>query len=214
MKLKKIVSLALAGVLAVSMLAGCANKPGTTPNDPTTEPTNDLAAAVIAALDEDTTEKVTFTADSTLADTAAAVVAKYGYNNTTNFTDKNLAAIDTDLTEHALWNVATVKTEKDAKEAVKEASGTYAVAKAATALSGGDAAYAAKQLAKEIDTKVAQLEAESAVYDNDDGDRCRVEYSYTGKVAVVTAADATTGAVNYYLAYTITRTGTVAEAGF
>ena len=39
MKLKKIASLALAGVMAVSMLAGCSTTPNEVPQDPTTPPT-------------------------------------------------------------------------------------------------------------------------------------------------------------------------------
>ena len=42
MKLKKIASLMLAGVMAVSMLAGCSN--GTKPENPTNEPTGDNAS--------------------------------------------------------------------------------------------------------------------------------------------------------------------------
>src|SRR5699024_6876307 len=52
MKLKKIASLALAGIMAVSMLAGCKSNPADpeTPNEPTT-PVTGAAAYANAALD-------------------------------------------------------------------------------------------------------------------------------------------------------------------
>ena len=62
MKLKKIAALALAGVMAVSMLAGCAGKGTDDKNDIT-----DLTSAVIAQLSSDTTKKVTFTKSTDLA---------------------------------------------------------------------------------------------------------------------------------------------------
>ena len=75
MKLKKIASLALAGVMAVSMLAGCAtNKPEEKPDEgPVT--TTSLSTEV-GALVEDVPEYVTF-ADSDKLDSALKAAVEY-----------------------------------------------------------------------------------------------------------------------------------------
>ena len=74
MKLKKIASLALAGVMAVSMLAGCATtKPETKPEEPT-ETTG--ISKEVGALVEDAPEYVTF-ADSAELDSALKAAVEY-----------------------------------------------------------------------------------------------------------------------------------------
>ena len=79
MKLKKIASLALAGVMAVGMLAGCSTTPST-PNDPETPVvTNGISADVkarIEANDVDIPEYVTF-ADDTDLDEALTYAVQY-----------------------------------------------------------------------------------------------------------------------------------------
>ena len=68
MKLKKIASLMLAGIMGVSMLAGC--KSGTTPNDDSSSSevttVSDAASAINAALDE-AKETISFTGSDELA---------------------------------------------------------------------------------------------------------------------------------------------------
>ena len=68
MKLKKIASLMLAGIMAVSMLAGC--KSGTTPNDDSSSSevttVSDAASAINAALDE-AKDTISFTGSDELA---------------------------------------------------------------------------------------------------------------------------------------------------
>ena len=67
MKLKKIASLMLAGIMAVSMLAGC--KTGTEPTDPETPatPVTGVAATVNNELDENA-EKISFTDNKVVED--------------------------------------------------------------------------------------------------------------------------------------------------
>ena len=67
MKLKKLLALALAGVMAVSMLAGC--KGGNKTEDPTEEPTGDTSiAAALNEKQEDNDVKVNFVYDNTIED--------------------------------------------------------------------------------------------------------------------------------------------------
>ena len=71
MKLKKIASLMLAGVMAVSMLAGCSttsNDQPTNPTDPIQPGTDGISNAVEARIDGDVPEYVTFADDKDLDD--------------------------------------------------------------------------------------------------------------------------------------------------
>ena len=68
MKLKKIASLALAGIMAVSMLAGCKDNPSSS-SEPTTPvtPVTGAAAAINAELDE-TKDQINYTESTVLRD--------------------------------------------------------------------------------------------------------------------------------------------------
>ena len=81
MKLKKIASLALAGVMAVSMLAGCSgkgNNSGNNNGDGVVTATGVNADTVIAALKDATTEAVKVTASSELQNELETVVKYLG----------------------------------------------------------------------------------------------------------------------------------------
>ena len=79
MKLKKIASLALAGVMAVSMLAGCAtaNVEPEQPEKPETPATSAAADALYSELTGSAKEKVTAVADAELDSVLDSAVAKY-----------------------------------------------------------------------------------------------------------------------------------------
>ena len=77
MKLKKIASLALAGVMAVSMLAGCAtNKPEEKPGEGEGPVTTTSLSTEVGALVKDVPEYVTF-ADSDKLDNALKAAVEY-----------------------------------------------------------------------------------------------------------------------------------------
>ena len=123
MKLKKIASLMLAGVMAVSMLAGCSN--GTKPEDDKKDPVvnTGMAGKVIAALDKDTTDKVAFTASSSLETTLQKAVQNVGTDISNNKLAANildaLLKVDTDLTSKAIPQANTrvyLKTQKRPKK--------------------------------------------------------------------------------------------------
>ena len=79
MKLKKIASLALAGVMAVSMLAGCAtaNVEPEQPEKPETPATSAAADALYSELTGSAKEKVTAVANADLDSALDNAVAKY-----------------------------------------------------------------------------------------------------------------------------------------
>ena len=83
MKLKKIASLALAGVMAVSMLAGCSNKGtennGTNDQEQTTTASS-LSSELRKALSNDAMRKVTAISNSKLDAALEDAVEKYFTN--------------------------------------------------------------------------------------------------------------------------------------
>lgn len=89
MKLKKIASLALAGIMAVSMLAGCSNgennNGGNSGDDNTviTPSTTPVVDAVNKGQDVTNDVKITFTADSKLDAALQKAVSVYGTDSTT-----------------------------------------------------------------------------------------------------------------------------------
>lgn len=222
MKLKKIAALALAGVMAVSMLAGCSGKGAGNKDE-----SSDLSAAVVAQLSKDTTDKITFTANNKLASAIVALKAKYGTANwTSSFTISELAKVDTAYTNaNALstYNITSDNaTAKEIADTLKASTATYAVKQSEIAdfPVGANTATVAKAIAAKIDKDVAgaasALKAQTGTYVVKDtstatGYTGRVNFTYTGTVSVYGDVDAQTGIVTYYLVYTITRTGTEAK---
>ena len=91
MKLKKIASLALAGVMAVSMLAGCSGNGGNggdNNNDDVVDTSVLGVDGIVSLLDEDTTKSVTFSADNSLQNALNKVVSEIG----TQIVSSNMSA--------------------------------------------------------------------------------------------------------------------------
>ena len=81
MKLNKVLALALSGVMAVSMLAGCSNNSGNGGQEgegEQTPATIQVAADLNKAISEDTQKKVTFTDDGALQEDLATAVTLNG----------------------------------------------------------------------------------------------------------------------------------------
>ena len=150
MKLKKIASLMLAGVMAVSMLAGCSN--GTKPDDDKKDPVvnTGLTGSVIAALDEDTTKNVTFSADSNLQAVLEKVVKNAGYDGLSKLTANDLVNVDSDLGKYAPLPGVTMSSNKSSTEATDKETQT-AVGLVYVAGEGQNESTIAKALASKID---------------------------------------------------------------
>ena len=217
MKLKKIASLALAGVMAVSMLAGCSN--GTKPDDGEKDPVVDssLTGKVIAALDEDTTKNVEFKADSNLEAVLKKAVQNAGsdWNNLNGITYDDLTVIDDDLGDSN--KLAAVSTAGKTEDTDKKESKAVFVEKVEG--QGKNVATIVKELAKKVDDREVgvtggnyvawkDLRAYSSDYTDNDGETYWYDFDYTAGVAVVAVSDAVTGATNYIVAVTVTRTPT------
>ncbi|HIZ58859.1 MAG TPA: hypothetical protein H9725_09895 [Candidatus Faecalibacterium gallistercoris] len=215
MKLKKIASLMLAGVMAVSMLAGCSN--GTKPDDDKKDPVvnTGLTGSVIAALDEDTTKNVTFSADSNLQAVLEKAVKNVGYNGLNDLKSiaTTMIAIDSDLGKYAPLPGVTMSSNKSSTEATDKETQT-AVGLVYVAGEGQNESTIAKALASKIDGEKiyeygsgswSDLPTDSRNYTDKDGEYW-YDFAYTAGVASVEVSDAVNGQTAYVVAYTVTRT--------
>ena len=214
MKLKKIASLMLAGVMAVSMLAGCSGN-GSNNNNNNDDPVVDssLTGQVIAALDEDTTKNVEFTADSNLEAVLNKVVSNVGYDDVKSIEWQDLVGVDSELgTWNQLPNVGKNQTTDDDKDEQK-AIFVYSIAG-----NGMNDATIAKELAGKIDehnigevsnndVSWVDLPEYTPTTSDNDGDYWYV-LDYTAGVATVEVSAAVTGETEYVVAVTVTRTPT------
>ena len=81
MKLKKIASLALAGIMAVSMLAGCNGSSSSTPTEPETPATSNYAATLQDALEGKARRIVTKAVANSELDSALQSAVDTYYND-------------------------------------------------------------------------------------------------------------------------------------
>ena len=209
MKLKKIASLMLAGIMAVSMLAGC--KSGNNSNgekDPVVD--SSLTGKVIAALDEDTTKNITFSANPSLQ-TALEKVLKNKGTAVSSVTSSDLAAVVPELIgDDQLVQITKSSDNKNSAENDSKTDDiTFVINNSLTA--GADEDYIAKEIAGKIDSAVASYDigkdSKSITYTFEQKD-FHYDFKYTGDVAVAKVTDAVTGVTSYVAVYTITRTAT------
>ena len=215
MKLKKFAAMMLAGVMAVSMLAGCAEG-GKKEDDKDPVVTTGMTGSVIAALDEDTTKNVKFAADSNLEAVLQKAVKNAGYNGMSKINATTLNKIDSDISKDTV--LANVNDVKDGVKAddKKESNATFVKYIAGQ---GMNEATVAKQLAAAIDDcKIGKVKLDavgwdelpesSMNYEDDDKKAYWYAFDYTADIAVVEASDAVTGQTGYVVAVTVTRTPT------
>ena len=193
MKLKKIASLALAGVMAVSMLAGCAGKTGTTDDNGNTVVTTGSSAASFFNDEQNETNKVevTFSYSASLESALTKAVKALGTNKKADkvravvystigvgddaFMTKDTAA-DGDTATHLY--VAKINDVWSEDAALKDA------------VDGLN-----NEVKDLIDTTFADNQAAGTKY---------FDFTYTGDVATITVEKAN-GTSVYYVAYTITQ---------
>ena len=225
MKLKKIASLMLAGVMAISMLAGCSNG-GNDNGDGTVVAPSTAAGKVIAGLDKDTADKVTFATDTAL-ETALQKMVKNAGVDTTKMASSELLKVNSKLatTVNGLDAVYTVD-NKNSTEATdkKEETGIwvyvldeagvsedYAVSKFINQIETNPVAYSWTAAGQKGDVVCSKLPEQSKTYVDADKNEYWYNFEYTGKVAVVEASNEVTGQSRYVVAYTVTRTPTKVE---
>ena len=218
MKLKKIASLMLAGVMAISMLAGCSNGGNTEKPE---EPTTSTAATDYAV--EDLTEALksrkddfTVTASASLQ-TALDAAAKVPGLPTTDFA-KYMASADSTLKTDLLADVYN----STANGATVEAS-TFGVAQY-TNTNDYNTKTAVQNLVNafmsnvniQTNAKLDNVASVSGIFKDTvagvEGDEYKYEYDYSVEVAVTSVENPVTDVVVYVMAYKVTRTPVKVEA--
>ena len=204
MKLKKIASLMLAGVMAVSMLTACGNNDKDNGQDGVVIETSSTSNAVNNGQSENNDVKVTFSPNATLTNLVSQIVTQkgdsasaadflsigvvtgkeYGTLKTTKYSD-NDSLDGTSVTQ--LYVLAPV---------------TYSATNNAQPV---NEAAAMEMLARRVNDAVEDLK------DSQDMDSVKVgdkyyAYDYTGEISDMVTLKKIDGTVSYYAVYTITQT--------
>ena len=213
MKLKKIASLALAGIMAVSMLAGC--NAASSSSSENTAPATGLVGKVIENLDEDVTKKVTFNAGSDLQTALNEMVTYYGSDKSmTNLTAVNLKKFDDDI---KIDKLPDAQTDSQVVGTDGDEQNTTVVVKVSS--SDTNESYVANKIADAIEkaaihktttngyivdlpVKGGDLKSSSTATTAD----CYYTFTYTGEVAVAEVDDSVNHSTVYVVALTVTRT--------
>ena len=215
MKLKKIASVALAGVMAVSMLAGC--KGGSTVvggNDDANVPS--IVTAVNDGQKATNDVKINFTSDATLENAAKKAVEMYQDNLSNN--------LKTAIEQNASLFGTTDDPDDFFGNKGSLMNTGYADGKTVTYFNGGAVAYSPASdayimnvAAKIVDNLVASLDDTTLVTedeaDSSNGVNATVEddkyydFSYTGKVCLFEYTSSA-GVTNYMMAIVIEQTMT------
>ena len=210
MKLKKIASLALAGVMAVSMLAGCGDTASSNPDDDKVEVvTTSIVDAVNNGQGADNDVTITFKDDAKLNDALSKAVKAMGENSTPDELMTQMSRL-TGMTP-AQWYFGNLLGEKDGiNDNLIEQDGDKVTRFVALNTRNIAAAQGAieKAIAKLLDENViSQLDDTTLNDDTKNGDKY-VNFDYEGSVSLVSSTD-NDGTVNYYVAVVITRTTNV-----
>ena len=214
MKLKKIASLMLAGVMAVSMLAGCSGNGSNNNNNNNDDPVvnTGMTGKVIAALDKDTTDKVAFTASSSLEIALQKAVQNVGSDVVGNagFAGEvmtELTKINPDLTSTEFVGGTEENDKKEQSYTCVQLLNNSDI--------GASEEYAAAKLADMVEATEAdgvKALADLGTFSKDyDSGKYFYSFDYTGDMAVVEVTNAVTGQTSYISVVTITRTPTKVE---
>ena len=216
MKLKKIASLALAGIMAVSMLAGCKSNP-TDPENPTnpTTPATGIAAAMNDGQSATNAVKVDFSSNASVEAAMIKVLKGLGDSSKSesakDFTDAlqkqtGITAADNEdmvvlTTKDVAKNYSLVDPDGVDGKSITRMWAYY--------VTGASTEEAAQRIAiAKIDSFISELPDTTFVSGHTaDGDKY-ADYSYTGTVDMVSYEN-TDGTTSYFVAYTITRTAKV-----
>ena len=225
MKLKKIASLMLAGVMAVSMLAGCSGKNTSDPENPDDNqvvvPTGTVGK-VITALDDKVTDDVTVSASASLESALQKAVENAGLANIANWNkttlQNTLKDIDDTLNFWPLIPQVRLDRNGDADDK-KVQNFTFIVTM--ENYKGSDEEYVVGKIADAIENQSIMnkwgggdlkmnddLPSKSDIYKENTSDEYRYNFDYTADVAVVCVTDAVTGMTTYVAVCDVTRTPT------
>ena len=214
MKLKKLMALAMSGVLAVSMLAGCSDAP--VDDNQGNDGQGTVQTSPIVSAVNDAQDKIDFTTDNSLTSALKMAVAEVGagYGNVEKNVERYVKHTTGSKYDDELYTEGG--NNGDVKTIVK------------VAYVGSETAWTEDavvfNLANSVKTEVKDLVDTTFVkYDPDfrpgfpwfdDNDATKVgeeysNYTYTGTVSDLVSVTSMNGTTNYYVAYTITQTTAV-----
>ena len=213
MKLKKIASLMLAGVMAVSMLAGCSGKGTTDPENPGNPvvPETGIVAAVNDGQNAANAVKIDFTSSSSLDALLSSAVKAFGEKSSdTNLTKRiaDLTGMETDMSQLQKYTGMrnTSDVARNTNKVADNADGVVVEAVCAFTVTGAFSEdVAMKQAADSINNVIKDMKATSYKKDATMGGQDYCDYSYTGNVSMVSVEKAD-GTTIYCFAYTIAQT--------
>ena len=200
MKLNKVLALALSGVMAVSMLAGCSGKTDDNKDEQEIS-SQDVVVASVNDVQKDNDVKIEFKYDGELESALKTAVEAVAI---TGGSDTEIAGIvskvmDIDNTE--------IRNFMFAKGNQAQQEGTQTVVAVTKATDNTLPNTAIAESSKNVNTNVlSKLAASSAVVGG-----VVYNYTYEGQVAAVTTT-AADGTVSYYFVYVVTGTSTRALA--
>ena len=216
MKLKKIASLMLAGVMAVSMFAGCATTTPEQPEQPETPATSNAADMLYSELTGSAKGNVSAVANADLDEALENAVDKYfdytsiiddvyGYNHLTDISLSNLGrSVHSAMKANYAPGIRFSAINSDNDDSDKVAVAVYAI-NASTS-----DAYVMEQIAGQLDGYLSTLPT-SGDFDADGVANCNYTYSVSASVTTRTVNFAGVDTGVKYVAVALTKT--VAEKG-
>ena len=209
MKLKKIASLMLAGVMAVSMLAGCGDTASSNPdNDKVEVVTTSIVDAVNNGQGADNDVTITFKDDAKLNDALSKAVKAMGEHSTQEELMIQMSRL-TGMTPDQ-WGFDELLGDKDWDAELIEQDGdkvTHFVAWNSQNIAAAQGAIE-KAIAKLLDERVISQLDDTTLNEYTTNGQKYVNFDYEGSVSLVSSTD-NDGTVNYYVAVVITRTTNV-----
>ena len=217
MKVKKLLSLALAGVMAAGMLAGCKGGAVSGGANGAGSESGNMAQKVIDAMDEETKELVAFAYSPELKNDLDIAMRNAGSGALSDPSDtivdmmlimQNLNDMNPDY-EVGYFD-GDITDEDVAKE---EARLTFAMPVSQLIGYGSDEAYVIDTLAKVADVMFENMNDNNVlpVYSEDFTDDDTVywyDFDYSADLAITSVTDVVTGQVTYVMGISITRTPT------
>ena len=204
MKLKKIASLMLAGIMAVSMLTACGGKTvndGENNNGTVVVPTSSIVTAVNNGQDATNKVKIEFTSDASLdAALAKAVDAIGEYPVGLNWQMARLTGM-----EHGFDDMLGDKDSVHGTLITMDGNKMERFEAFPLMSKFADKAAAEKAAAKYIDEEIVSKLDDTTLTGKTQYNTKYADLAYTGSVSMVSAT-ANDGTVNYYVAVVITRT--------
>ena len=204
MKLKKIASLALAGIMAVSMLAGCNGSNSSNNGDVVVPSTSSTVAAVNNGQSKLNDVKIDFTSGSELTNFLSQLLNQNGERISP--WDLLSIGVVTGKTYGTINHTTYASNDDLNGETFTQLYGivpiTYSATNDAEPLSEE---AALEMLVNRVDSTVSALDKTQDMAGVSTGDKYYA-YSYTGEISDMLTLEKMDGTVSYYAIYTITQT--------